>query len=70
MEMIVHGAGGLLNIRRLRTSELQITLHSYHTASTGSAHLRAQGVQNLYAQMMAQDNVIANLSRASSTHLG
>ena len=43
---------------RLKTSGLPLTLHSYHTAFTGSAHLQAQSVQDLYAQMMAQEGLI------------
>ena len=36
---------------RLKKSGLELTLHSYHTALRGSAHLGAQGLQELYAQM-------------------
>ncbi len=43
---------------QLQGSGLELTLHSYHTVLKGSRHLQATGLQSLYAQMIADRNVV------------
>ena len=43
---------------QLKRSGLELTLHSFHTALKGSSHLRAEGLQELYAHMHRQDLVL------------
>lgn len=42
---------------RLKSSTLELTLHSYHTVLKGSKHLRGAGLQSLYAEMIASQNL-------------
>ncbi len=43
---------------QLQCSGLELTLHSYHTVLKGSRHLQAAGLQSLYAQMIADGNLV------------
>ncbi|KAL0036148.1 hypothetical protein WJX79_005812 [Trebouxia sp. C0005] len=43
---------------QLQRSGLELTLHSYHTVLKGSRHLQATGLQDLYAQMIADRNLV------------
>ncbi len=43
---------------QLQRSGLELTLHSYHTVLKGSRHLQATGLQSLYAQMLADRNLV------------
>ncbi|KAL0019221.1 hypothetical protein WJX77_010459 [Trebouxia sp. C0004] len=43
---------------QLQRSGLELTLHSYHTVLKGSRHLQATGLQSLYAQMIADNNLV------------
>ena len=43
---------------QLQHSGLELTLHSYHTVLKGSRHLQATGLQSLYAQMIADRNLV------------
>ena len=58
---------------RLTMSGLELTLHSYHTALRGSAHLGSKSLQQLYVQMrdrpdlQLKDKTFAYVFRAAAT---
>lgn len=42
---------------RLKKSGQQLTLHTYHTVLRGSTYLKAEGVQELYAEMRSRQDL-------------